>query len=80
MELVLVSNVLEHAGFPDFVRAVSKAHPNASILSTGDFLNVFPEPGEDLRASIFYELFGGAIDTEMDRLAPHCCTKCLVQN
>jgi len=68
MKFVLVSNILEHPGFFDFVRETSKAHPDCSFLVTGDLLNIFPEPGEDLKGSIFHELYGEMIITEMDNL------------
>lgn len=68
MKLVLVSNVLEHPGFPDFLRAVGAAHPGAAVLSAGDFLNVFPEPGEDFAGSIFHEIFGERVVSEMRHL------------
>jgi hypothetical protein len=68
MKLVLVSNILEHAAFPEFLRAVTAAHPGSAALSLGDFLNVFPEPGEDFAGSIFQEIFGDRVVGEMRRL------------
>ena len=68
MKLVLVSNILEHPAFPDFLRAVGADHPDAAVLSAGDFLNVFPEPGEDFAGSIFHEIFGERVVGEMQRL------------
>ena len=68
MKLVLVSNVLEHTAFPEFLRAVTAAHPGSAALSLGDFLNVFPEPGEDFAGSIFQEIFGDHVVGEMRRL------------
>ncbi len=68
MQIVLLSNILEHASFPDFLRDVSALHPKAIFLVTGDLLNVFPEPGENLRGSIFYELYGEMIVSGMDDL------------
>jgi Icc-related predicted phosphoesterase len=68
MQLILLSNILEHASFPDFLSDVSALYPGAKFLVTGDLLNVFPEPGEDLRNSIFYELYGEMIVPGMDDL------------
>jgi hypothetical protein len=69
MRLCLASNLLEHDGFFGFVRAVRREIPDALFLVAGDLLNVFPEPGEDLRGSMFHELFGGdLIVDEMNRL------------
>jgi Icc-related predicted phosphoesterase len=68
MKLVLVSNILENPGFPGFLRAVGALHPGAAVLSCGDFLNVFPEPGEDFAGSIFHEIFGERVVSEMRRL------------
>ncbi len=68
MQIILLSNMLEHAAFPDFLRDVSVLHPKAKFLVTGDLLNIFPEPGEDLRGSIFYELYGEMIVPGMDYL------------
>lgn len=69
MKLILASNILEHPGFFDFLRAAGERYPSASFLVSGDLLNIFPEPGEDLEGSIFHELFGGRLITdEMNRL------------
>lgn len=68
MKFVLISNILEHQAFADFTRAAIAAYPGAEFLVAGDLLNIFPEPGEDLQGSIFYELYGDTIVTEMDKL------------
>lgn len=68
MKLLLVSNVLEHEAFPEFLRAAGAAHPDADILCAGDLLNVFPEPGEDFSGSMFHEIFGARVVDEMRRL------------
>jgi Icc-related predicted phosphoesterase len=68
MKFVLISNILEHEAFADFVRAAIAAYPGAEFLVAGDLLNIFPEPGEDLQSSIFYELYGDTIITEMNKL------------
>jgi len=68
MLFVLVTNVLEHAGFPAFLRAVTAAHPAAAVLCAGDLLNVFPEPGEDFSGSMFQEIFGARVADEVRRL------------
>ncbi|MFM2068614.1 MAG: hypothetical protein RLZZ584_3523 [Pseudomonadota bacterium] len=58
MKLILVTNILEHAGFEDFVRDALAHHPDARFLVAGDLLNVFPEPGEDLDGSIYRDIHG----------------------
>ena len=68
MKLILLSNILEHADFPKFLAEVSKQEPQALFVVTGDLLNVFPEPGEDLKGSIFYELYGDMMLSGMDEL------------
>lgn len=68
MKLVLVSNLLENEAFPDFLRAVSAAHPGAALLCAGDLLNIFPEPGEDFAGSMFHEIFGARVVDEVRRL------------
>jgi hypothetical protein len=68
VQLVLVSNILEHAAFPDFLRAALAAHPEADVLCAGDLLNVFPEPGEDFAGSMFHEIFGARVVDEVRRL------------
>ena len=69
MKLILASNVLEHPAFADFARAALDRYPDAGFLVSGDLLNVFPEPGENLEGSIFHELYGGnLITSEMERL------------
>ena len=68
MKFVLSSNILEHQGFSDFVSATIKTYPDADFLIAGDLLNIFPEPGENYEGSIFYELYGTLMITEMERL------------
>jgi hypothetical protein len=68
MLFVLVSNVLEHPGFPAFLRAATEAHPRAAVLCAGDLLNIFPEPGEDFAGSMFHEIFGARVVDEVRRL------------
>ncbi|MFT3772096.1 MAG: hypothetical protein QM820_42360 [Minicystis sp.] len=68
MKLLLVSNVLEHAGFSEYLRAAAAAHPDAEVLCAGDLLNIFPEPGEDFAGSMFHEIFGSRVVDEMRRL------------
>ncbi|MGI9279418.1 MAG: metallophosphoesterase family protein [Endozoicomonas sp.] len=68
MKFLLASNTLEHFAFKDFIRAALHTHTNAHILFTGDLLNVFPEPGENLEGSIFFELFGDIMVREMKSL------------
>jgi hypothetical protein len=68
MKIILASNVLEHPAFTRFIEEAVRRVPGAAVLVTGDLLNVFPEPGEDLEGSVFHELFGGDLITkEMDR-------------
>lgn len=61
MKLCLATNILEHDAFFRFVEAVRGEHPDVAFVVAGDLLNVFPEPGEDLRGSIFQDLYGGAL-------------------
>lgn len=68
MELILTSNILENKNFAQFIDDTFTQKPQAHILITGDLLNVFPEPGEDLRGSIFYEIYGDMITREMENL------------
>jgi len=68
MRLILCSNILEHKGFTDFARDVLREHDGAWLLVCGDLLNIFPEPGEDLTGSIFYELYGDLIVDGMEEL------------
>ena len=68
MKYILTSNSLEHFRFPSFIQAAGEAFPDAQFILTGDLLNIFPEPGEDLGGSIFAEIFGDMIFDEMDRL------------
>jgi hypothetical protein len=73
MPMLLASNILEHPGFFDFVAETlpnqrSGSESSASLLITGDLLNIFPEPGEDLLGSIYCEIFGDMIVPEMERL------------
>jgi hypothetical protein len=68
MQVLLASNILEHPGFFEFVAQTGEKHPQTPLLVTGDLLNIFPEPGEDLAGSIFYELYGDMMIREMDRL------------
>lgn len=68
MRVLLASNILEHPGFFEFVAQAGIEHPETPLLITGDLLNIFPEPGENLEGSIFYELYGDIMIQEMDRL------------
>lgn len=73
MPMLLASNILEHPGFFEFVaetlpRKHDKNGAPSSLLITGDLLNIFPEPGEDLLGSIYCEIFGDMIVPEMERL------------
>ncbi len=68
MQLILASNVLEHKHFPDFMRDMRARHRGAWCVISGDLLNVFPEPGEDLCGSIFHELYGDVIVSGLDAL------------
>src|SRR5689334_11626280 len=68
MRFVLAANTMEHPGFPGFARDALAAHPDAALVICGDLLNIFPEPGEDLRGSIFYQLYGEFIVEEMEIL------------
>lgn len=68
MKFILTANTMEHPGFAEFVRDAAADYPEAAFLHCGDLLNVFPEPGEDLRGSIAYELYGELIIEEMARL------------
>ena len=61
MKLVLASNILEHPAFARFLQSAVARVPDAAICVTGDLLNVFPEPGEDLQGSIVHELYGGEL-------------------
>ncbi|HET6344089.1 MAG TPA: hypothetical protein VFH51_04110 [Myxococcota bacterium] len=68
MKLILAANSMEHPRFAAFVRDAAAAHPDAAFVMCGDLLNIFPEPGEDLRNSIFYELYGELLVEEMQRV------------
>ena len=68
MQLVLMSNILEHPGFFDCVSHWATDHPGRGFLLCGDLLNVFPEPGEDLQGSIFAEINGDWIVPAMQAL------------
>lgn len=68
VKLILASNVLEHPGFTEFMRDVSSQHSNSIFAVTGDLLNVFPEPGEDIQGSICHELFGEIVETGLNAL------------
>lgn len=68
MKAILLSNMLEHECFPSFLRYTASLHPEAIFVVMGDLLNIFPEPGEDLRGSIFYEIYGDMIFKAMDDL------------
>ena len=69
MKIVLASNVLEHPGIASFLTAACRRWPASAVLVSGDLLNFFPEPGEDLEGSIFHEIYpDGLIVREMDRL------------
>lgn len=67
-EIILASNTLEHKGFPKFLIGMAEKHPASSVYMTGDLLNIFPEPGEDLEGSMHYEIFGDVLKVELDRL------------
>lgn len=71
MQLILAANTMEHPGFPGFLRDAAQRYPQAAFAVAGDLLNVFPEPGEDMRSSIFYELYGNLAVDELQRL--HDC-------
>ncbi|WP_299407704.1 hypothetical protein [Acaryochloris sp. IP29b_bin.148] len=58
MKLILLSNILEHPGFPLFIRDIATQYPGITFLVAGDLLNIFPEPGEDLAGSIYAEIYG----------------------
>ena len=68
MKLILASNILEHRGFGNFVSDSLLRHPNAAFAVTGDLLNVFPEPGEDVRGSISFELYGDIVTKGLNEL------------
>ncbi|MBD2004138.1 MULTISPECIES: hypothetical protein [Cyanophyceae] len=68
MKFVLASNILEHPAFPNFISAAIAAYPDINFLVAGDLLNIFPEPGENLEGSIFYQLYGNLIFEGMDNL------------
>jgi hypothetical protein len=68
MKLILASNILEHRGFVDFVTDTSARHPDALFAVTGDLLNVFPEPGEDIRGSISFEIYNEIIEEGLHEL------------
>ena len=68
MQFITAANTLEHPHFADFVSNALKSHPGSAMIICGDLLNVFPEPGEDLRGSIFYDVFGELIVDEMERM------------
>lgn len=67
-QLILATNTLEHARFPDFVVDMGVKHAGASIVIMGDLLNIFPEPGEDLENSMYFKLYGQELIHEMQRL------------
>lgn len=68
MKFIVCSNTMEVPHFYDFIAAAVVQEPDAAFLVCGDLLNVFPEPGEDLEASIFFDLYGELIVEEMERL------------
>lgn len=70
MKFILASNVLEHQAFSSFISDAITAYPGVNFLVAGDLLNIFPEPGEDFKGSIFYEIYGELI----------CELDCLVRN
>src|SRR5690348_16946308 len=75
MKFILAANTMEHPAFSTFVRDAATDHPEAAFIICGDLLNVFPEPGEDLRSSIFYEIYGDILVEELERLrADHFTT------
>ncbi len=59
---------MEAPNFYAFIAASGVGHPGSAVVVCGDLLNVFPEPGENLEASIFYEIYGDLIVEEMARL------------
>lgn len=67
MKFILASNILEHHAFSNFISDTLINYPRAEFLVAGDLLNIFPEPGEYLEGSIFYELYGELIN-ELDYL------------
>lgn len=68
MQAILLSNMLEHDQFPKFLKQTAHEHPEAVFVVMGDLLNIFPEPGEDLKGSIFYDIYGDMIFDAMDDL------------
>ncbi|MBM3886902.1 hypothetical protein FJ364_03130 [Candidatus Dependentiae bacterium] len=60
--------MLEHERVSDFIKETALLYPDAVFVVTGDLLNVFPEPGEDLRGSIFHEIYGDMIIEAMNDL------------
>ena len=68
MKLIVCANTMESPHFYAFVAASGVQYPSSAVAICGDLLNVFPEPGEDLEASIFYEIYGDLIFGEMARL------------
>jgi hypothetical protein len=68
MKLIVCANTMEVPNFYAFMAASGVEHPESAVAICGDLLNVFPEPGEDLEASIFYEIYGNLIVEEMARL------------
>lgn len=54
--------------FYAFLAASGVEHPGSAVAICGDLLNVFPEPGEDLEASIFFDIYGDMMVEEMARL------------
>jgi hypothetical protein len=68
MKFILSSNVLESAGYINFLEEALVSYPEANFIVTGDLLNIFPETKEHLQDSIFYELYGRLVLDEMDKL------------
>ena len=58
-KLLLLSNLLENINIEKFIEKARDQLSSFDFLVTGDLLNIFPEPGEDLQGSIFHEIFGG---------------------
>lgn len=68
MKLILTANTLEHPGFARFVTTAVQDNEPCAVVVCGDLLNVFPEPGEDLRGSIFYSIYGDILLQELPEL------------
>lgn len=69
MRLILAANTMENPHFAHFIRDAGDRYEHAAFIVCGDLLNVFPEPGEDLRGSIFYDLYGELLVKEMRQLS-----------